>query len=136
MSTQREGETKFMRASIVTHPAEQAHPTKQTRHWRGWWEVLPAIFGFVWFVIAFFPILYMISTSLRQLSGFLTESPWLPPPHPTLGNYIYVLSNSFGLYFVNSVFVTVISVGVIVTISLFAAYAISKIRNRFTQFVF
>ncbi|HTK11432.1 MAG TPA: carbohydrate ABC transporter permease [Ktedonobacteraceae bacterium] len=126
----------MMRASMTVHPAERVHPTKQARRWRGWGEVLPATFGILWFVIAFFPILYMISTSLRQLSGFLTESPWLPSPHPTLGNYTYVLSNDFGLYFANSVFVTVISVAVIVAISLFAAYSISRIRNRFTQFVF
>jgi len=47
-----------------------------------------------------------------------------------------VLSNDFGLFFANTAFVTIISVFLIVVVSLFAAYAISKIHNRFTQVIF
>ena len=125
-----------MRASIVAHPLERMQPVKQRRPWRGWWEVIPAIFGLIWFVIAFAPILYMFSSSLRESADFLTDSPWLPPSHPTAGNYEFVLSNDFGTYFINSVFVTVVSVVIIVAVSLFAAYAVSRVRNRYTSFVF
>jgi raffinose/stachyose/melibiose transport system permease protein len=78
----------------------------------------------------------MFMSSLHPQEGFLTDIPWLPPAHPTLANYQNVLDNGFGLYFVNSVFVTVISVIIIVIVALLAAYAISKISNRFTQTVF
>ena len=105
-------------------------------YWGRLWEIVPAFFGVVWLVIAFFPILYMFMTSLRPQADFFTDVPWLPPTHPTLGNYTNVLQNDFGLYFANSVFVTVISVFLIVAVSLFAAYAITKIRNRFTRALF
>ncbi len=103
---------------------------------RGSWEILPIIFGVVWLLIAFYPVLYMFLTSLRPLTDFFTDVPWLPPSHPTLGNYSDILSKDFGIYFVNTVFVTVISVFLIVLVSLFSAYSISKINNRFTQLTF
>jgi raffinose/stachyose/melibiose transport system permease protein len=99
-------------------------------------EVLLALLGLLWLIIAFFPILFMVMTSLRPLTDFFTDIPWLPPSHPTLGNYQQVFANDFGLYFFNTAFVTVMSVLLIVTVSFFAAYAISKIRNHFTQIVF
>ncbi len=109
---------------------------KQTLPWSRWGEMIPALFGIVWLVIAFYPILYMFMTSLRPQAGFFTDVPWLPPAQPTLTNYGNVLENSFGLYFANTVFVTAISVLLIVVVSLFAAYAISRIPNRFTQALF
>ena len=99
-------------------------------------EIVPALFGVAWLVIAFFPILYMFMTSLRPQTDFFTDIPWLPPAHPTQMNYENVLANDFGLYFANSVFVTVISVFLIVAVSFFAAYAISRICNRFTRALF
>ncbi len=109
---------------------------EQALHWNRFAEVLPAFLGIVWLVIAFYPILFMLMTSLRPLANFFTDIPWLPPSHPTLANYENVLQADFGLYFVNSVFVTVISVLLILIVSLLAAYAISRIRNRFTLSVF
>lgn len=108
----------------------------QLRQRKNFWEIIPALLGTVWFLIAFYPVLYMFMTSLRPLQDFFTDIPWLPPSHPTVDNYGQILGSDFGLYFANTVFVTVISVLLIVIVSLFAAYAISKIRNRFTQTVF
>ena len=125
-----------MRASMSVNATDRQHIEKHAPRWRGWGEAIPALIGIVWLVIAFYPILYMLMTSLRSQTGFFAESPWLPPAHPSLANYQNVLDNDFGLYFANTLFVTVISVLLIVTVSLFAAYSISKIRNRFTQGVF
>lgn len=108
----------------------------QLRQKKNLWEIIPAVLGVVWLLIAFYPVLYMFMTSLRPLQDFFTDIPWLPPSHPTLDNYAQILGSDFGLYFANTVFVTVISVLLIVIVSLFAAYAISQIRNRFTQTVF
>jgi raffinose/stachyose/melibiose transport system permease protein len=115
----------------------QQHEKKQRKSSsRGLWEVVPAVFGVVWLIIAIVPILYMLMTSLRPLADFFTDVPWLPPSHPTLANYASILSSDFGLYFANTVFVTVISVFLIVLVSLLSAYSISRIRNRFTQLAF
>ncbi len=116
--------------------AEEQQHRKQTFRWRGMGEIVPILFGVIWLIITFYPILYMLMTSLRPLTDFFTDIPWLPPTHPTTENYGNVLSNDFGLYFANTAFVTIFSVLLIVIVSLFAAYAISKIHNRFTQTVF
>ncbi len=116
--------------------SNQREQGKRRLNWHGLWEAIPAIFGVIWLVIAFFPILYMFMSSLRPQIDFLTDIPWLPPSHPTLGNYQNVLQNDFGLYFANTVFVTVVSVLLIVVVSLFAAYAISRILNGFTRTIF
>jgi raffinose/stachyose/melibiose transport system permease protein len=115
---------------------QQYYKKQRKRDSRGLWELIPAAFGVIWLIIAFYPVLYMLMTSLRPLTDFFTDVPWLPPTHPTLANYSDILSNSFGLYFANTLFVTVISVFLIVFVSLFSAYSISKIHNRFTQSVF
>ena len=128
-----------MRISVSPDKAaslQQEHHGRQRFHWSRLWELVPALLGFIWLVIAFFPILYMFMTSLRPQADFFTDIPWLPPSHPTLANYQYVLQSDFGLYFANSVFVAGISVVLIVIVSLFAAYAISRLHNRFTQAVF
>lgn len=127
------GVSTLPQATIVD---EQQSGKRQKNRVRGLWEFIPAIFGVIWLIIAFYPVLYMLMTSLRPLSDFFTDIPWLPPAHPTLVNYGDILSNDFGLYFANTLFVTVISVFLIVVVSLFSAYSISKIRNRFTQTVF
>lgn len=100
------------------------------------WEILPAAFGVLWLVFALYPILYMLFTSLRPQQDLFTDAPWSFPSHPTLENYANVLENGFFTYFANTVFVTVISVFVIVVISLLAAYAISQARSRYTRTIF
>jgi len=97
---------------------------------------IPLVLGLVWFVIAFYPVYYMFITSLRTQAGFLSGSLWLPPSNPTIENYLGVIQNGIGLYFLNSAFVTVISVVLIVAVSLLAAYAIARIRSRVVQLTF
>ncbi len=125
--------------NISTAPVETVERQRLEKRafaWSRFGELIPAIPGILWLVIAFYPILFMLMTSLRPLTDFFTDIPWLPPSHPTITNYQNVLENDFGLYFVNTLFVTVISVLLIVLVSLFAAYAISRIRNRFTRVLF
>lgn len=99
-------------------------------------EIVPVVFGVLWLIFAFYPILYMLFTSLRPQQYLFTDAPWSFPSHPTLENYANVLENGFFTYFSNTVFVTVVSVFVIVVVSLLAAYAISQARSRYTRFVF
>ena len=97
---------------------------------------LPVVLGLVWLVVAFYPVYYMFTTSLRTPAGFLNGSLWLPPANPTLKNYVSVVNNGIGLYFVNSAFVTVVTVALIIFVSLLAAYAIARIRSRIVQGLF
>jgi raffinose/stachyose/melibiose transport system permease protein len=96
----------------------------------------PVVIGLVWLVVAFYPVYYMFTTSLRTPAGFLKGSLWLPPANPTLENYVSVVNNGIGLYFANSAFVTVITVALIIFVSFLAAYAIARIRRRIVQGLF
>lgn len=100
------------------------------------WEIVPAMFGVIWLVFSFYPILYMLFTSLRPQQYLFTDVPWSFPSHPTLENYATVLENGFFTYFANTVFVTVVSVFIILVVSLLAAYAISQARSRYTRNIF
>jgi raffinose/stachyose/melibiose transport system permease protein len=117
---------------MTKHHQPKAHTFRLSKLW----GIIPVIFGIGWLIIGFYPILYMLMTSLRTQAGFFSGSLWLPPSNPSLSNYQYVLDNGFWTYFANTLFVTVISVFLIVLVSLFAAYAITKIRSRFTHTVF
>ena len=98
MKTQQEQEGKYVRISVSPDRAtgwrQEQHGGHRLR-WSRLWEIVPALLGFIWLVVAFFPILYMFMTSLRPQVNFFTDVPWLPPSHPTLGNYQYVLQSDF-----------------------------------------
>ena len=97
---------------------------------------LAPLLGLVWLVISIYPVYYMLITSLRSQSDFLDASPLLPPLDPTLENYTSVLSSGFGLFFMNSLTVTLMSVVLIVIVSFLAAYVIARIRSRVVYFTF
>ncbi|MBA2394878.1 MAG: carbohydrate ABC transporter permease [Ktedonobacteraceae bacterium] len=121
----------------LSHKRALAAPRPNRRFsQRSLWEIVPVVFGVLWLIFSFYPILYMLFTSLRPQKDLFTDVPWSFPSHPTLENYATVLENGFFTYFFNTVFVTVISVFAILVVSLLAAYAISQARNRYTQFVF
>ncbi len=122
--------------TTVLDKTKEAHPGKQAFAWGKVGRVIPPVLGVIWLVIGFYPVLYILLTSLRSQAGFFSESPWLPPTHPTLSNYTNVLNNGFGLYVINSLFVTVISIVLILIVSLLASYAIARMQGRFVQVVF
>jgi raffinose/stachyose/melibiose transport system permease protein len=101
-----------------------------------WWEIVPFVLGLLWLLFSLYPIIYMLFTSLRPQSELYTGTPGAFPANPTLANYVAVLDAGFSTFFFNTVFVTVVSVVMILIVSLLAAYAISQVRNRFTQGVF
>ncbi len=91
---------------------------------------VPFTLGLVWLVVAFFPVYYVLITSFRSQQGFLSGAPWLPPTEPTAQSYVTIWNSGIGLFFFNSVFVTVVSVLLIIVVSLSVSYVIVKIRTR------
>jgi raffinose/stachyose/melibiose transport system permease protein len=120
----------------VIAETKQVKQRTQVITWSKVGRILPPVFGVIWLVIAFYPILFILMSSLRSQAGFYSESPWLPTSHPTLANYSNVLNNGFVLYVINSAFVTIISIVLILIVSLLAAYAISRVRTRLIAVVF
>ncbi|MGV8049985.1 MAG: carbohydrate ABC transporter permease [Anaerolineaceae bacterium] len=78
-------------------------------------------------VISIVPFIYMISTALKGPVYVFEIPPRIIPEHPTLQNFISAwTSNQFGLYFLNSVAVTLISVAGIVLLAAMMAYAFAR----------
>lgn len=93
-------------------------------------NVTGASFGTLWLLITIIPIYYIVVTSLRPRSDYYSENPLSWPANPTLQAYPDVLAANFGMYFMNSVVVTSVSVASVVFVSLLAAYVIVRNRNR------
>ena len=70
--------------TTVLDKTKEAHPGKQDFTWSRIGRVIPPVLGVIWLIIGFYPVLYILLTSLRSQAGFFSESPWLPPSHPTL----------------------------------------------------
>jgi ABC-type glycerol-3-phosphate transport system permease component len=75
------------------------------------------------------PFVLMVSTSLKPQAYTFEYPPRLIPQEITLSNYVKALSkDSFGLYFLNSLFVAVIATGLTVFLSSLLAYAFARLE--------
>lgn len=99
-------------------------------------NVIGAILAWGWLAVVLVPIYFIVVTSLREQAVFYTENPLSIPADPTLAAYSRVLANDFLLYFGNSVFVTVITVTVLLTVAVMAAYVIVRSTTAFARRVF
>ena len=74
------------------------------------------------------PFWYMIITSLKPQALIFEFPPRLWPAQVTLKNYVEALSKDlFGLYFLNSLFVAVVSTATSVLVSTLLAYAFARL---------
>jgi multiple sugar transport system permease protein len=83
------------------------------------------------------PFWYMIITSLKPQSYIFEMPPRLWPQEITIRNYTEALGkDSFGLYFVNSLFVAVVSTALTVLVSALLAYAFARIKFPGSELLF
>ena len=75
------------------------------------------------------PFLYLFATSFKPQLYLFEIPPQFIPKHPTLSNYQAAwTSNSFGHYFANSVFVSLVSTGLSVILAAMMAYAFARFK--------
>jgi multiple sugar transport system permease protein len=75
-----------------------------------------------------FPLLWMLSTSIKTQAEYFTFPPVWIPAHPTLEHYSYIVSTT-GLNAVrNSLVVALANVALVMAVSIPAAYAIARFR--------
>lgn len=83
------------------------------------------------FLLFAFPLLWVLSLSLKTGPQTLASPPSLLPPDPQWGNYAQVLATtSIGRYLVNSLVLVALSVGGSLLLGIPAAYALSRFRFR------
>lgn len=79
-------------------------------------------------LVVVLPILWAIITSFKTNTEFL-ESPWTLPASLQWSNYVNAFSKAnMGDYFINSIFVTVLSMVVLFVLVIPASYALSRYR--------
>jgi len=80
----------------------------------------------IYAVIVIYPMIWLLSASLKT-SYELFTSPWLPTPSPQWQNFVNAWQIAgIGRYFLNSVFVTSLSMFFILLIGSMAAYALAR----------
>lgn len=97
---------------------------------------LGGLFGWLWLAVIIIPIYYIIVTSLRPRSDYYAENPLSIPSNPTGRAYGLVLENDFAMYIGNSLFVTLLTVGITLIICVMAAYVIIRRRVRIANMSF
>ncbi len=74
------------------------------------------------------PILWAIVTSFKTSAEFL-QSPWILPAEPQFVNYINAVQKAhMGLYFINSIGVTLLSLAILLFLVIPASYALGRQR--------
>jgi len=74
-----------------------------------------------------FPIIWIVSASLRSYNSLLTTTLQIIPPNPTLDAYYWVIfQSSFWTWLRNSLFVTLFTAGLVLLVASPAAYAMSR----------
>lgn len=99
-------------------------------------NVLGGILAFLWLIVVAVPLYMAIKYSLQSRSSYLRAGPLSLPRQANLNNYGSVLRQGFALDFGNTVVVTVSSVAIVLGLSVPAAYAIVRSRNRLVSGVF
>lgn len=107
-----------------------------------WWRWGGRIFLLLLLIFTILPMAWMIITSLKTGFAAMQYPPQWWPTEPTLDNYIRLLDPSqnigrdFLRYFLNSIFVSVVTTVLAVVIAVPAAYAFSRFRFPGRTFMF
>ncbi|GHV71083.1 ABC transporter permease [Spirochaetia bacterium] len=95
--------------------------------------ILAVIFAFFWLVVAGAPFVFQIFTTLKTQGEFISGGLFKLPEKLTFDNYVSVMKGGFYKYFFNSVLVLLISLTLLLFISSFAAYPLSRMQFRLNK---
>ena len=85
----------------------------------------------IWGIINVFPIYWLISLSLKNNAEIFGENIIGLPKHWLFSNYdAALIGGKVGIYFLNSILVTGVTVMLTLCLSLFAAYALTRMKWR------
>lgn len=127
--------TASLKAPTATAATAAPAPTNK-RGFNGWLvaRIAVVLIGAIMMIL---PFVIMITTSLEPNTTTLPTPPHLIPLHFTTSNYSDALSsNSFGLYFLNSAYVAVLTTVAVVVISSMMAFAFARFDFFLKNFVF
>ena len=95
------------------------------------WQVCTYAVLLLVVLVAVFPAIWMLSTSIKLPTEQYDIPPQIIPDTPTISNYVNVLTNSkMYLAFINSVIITACVVAVTLFISILAGYGLSRYKFK------
>lgn len=100
------------------------------------YNILGGFLGWVWLATVIVPVYYILITSVRQQNDIFTENPLSLPSNLTFDAYKRVFENDFLLYVGNSVFVTVMTVLIILIVSFMVSYMIVRRNDAWSRGIY
>ncbi|MDR1868295.1 MAG: carbohydrate ABC transporter permease [Treponema sp.] len=100
-----------------------------------WW-CIAIFFAIIWLLIAGIPFYYLIITSFKSLGEFLSEGLFKLPESFKLDNYKRVFQGGFLRYLYNSIILILISLSILLLLSAFASYPLSRMRFKLNRPIF
>ncbi len=87
-------------------------------------------------VVAITPFIFMVMNSFKDKFEMLTKGVFALPAKLDFSNYQEVIQGNFFKYFLNSVIVLFVSLAVLLIISAFASYPLSRFKFKLNGFVY
>jgi raffinose/stachyose/melibiose transport system permease protein len=109
---------------------------KQNNAHRPFFWLLALIFALLWLVITGAPFVFQIMTTFKSQGEFITNGLFKLPNSINFKNYISVLQGGFYKYFLNSIFVLAVSLTLLLFLSAFAAYPLSRMQFKLNKPIF
>lgn len=100
-------------------------------------NIIKILFLLITAIVVIIPFLWMIMTSLQPSSAAVLQRPIKFPIPPAFSNYLKIWSvEPFGIYGINSIFVSLTTAFLQVVVAILAAYAFAVLRFPFKRVVF
>lgn len=115
--------------------SKMAESNKEITKSRIAWAVA-YILAIFWLLVALVPFMFMIFNSLRQQFDMLQQGPLHLPDPWYFDNYPQIVKNGIFGYFGRSVLIVSLSLVLMLIISSFAAYPLSRMKFRLRNFLY
>ena len=98
--------------------------------------IIASIFAVFWLLVALIPFIFMILNSLRKQFDMLSQGVFHLPDPWYFENYPNIVANGIFGYFLRSVIIVTVSLILMLIISAFAAYPLSRMKSRFRAVIY
>lgn len=96
-------------------------------------KILVLIFILFWMLVAGVPYFYMMITAMKTQGEFLSGNSFRMPATINVRNFVTVLQGAFMSYFKNSLMIVTLSLVILIAISGFAAYPLSRMKFKLNK---
>ncbi len=117
---------------------DYAHIERSARRARAVRTAALGLLLVLWAIVVLFPFYWMLLTSVKSYGSYNSEYiPKLFTLSPTLENYASAFSQvPLGRYFLNTILFTLLTTGLMLVVTVLAAFAFSRLRFRGKDLVF